>query len=76
MSLSDTSPAAQARLIHILRSIPAEEHFLAPIEMSEFSREMCRAGIRQQHPDWTDAQVAREVLRFDFFPQPLPAGLP
>ena len=41
-------------------------------EMSMFARELARAGIRKDHPDWDEAQIARELLRLAFFPEPLP----
>ena len=44
--------------------------------MSLFARELARAGIRQHHPDWTEAEVSRELLSLTFLPAPLPAGLP
>jgi hypothetical protein len=48
--------------------------FLA-LEMSLFARALSQAGIRQEHPDWTEGQVARELLRLAFLPQPLPEKL-
>jgi len=48
---------------------------LLALEMSEFARELAVAGIRRDHPQWTEAQVARELLRLAFLPAPLPAWL-
>lgn len=53
-----------------------EERFLLAWDMSLFARELTRAGIRQEHPDWNEDQVERELLRLAFLPSPLPAGLP
>ena len=53
-----------------------EQRLLLAWDMSIFARELTRAGIRQEHPDWNEAQVARELLRLAFLPSPLPAGLP
>ncbi len=44
-------------------------------EMSMFARELAEEGIRRDHPEWTEALVARELLRLAFLPAPLPAGL-
>jgi Rv0078B-related antitoxin len=52
-----------------------EQRILAALEMSVFARELARAGIRHDHPDWTEAQVERERLRLVFLPNPLPSGL-
>ena len=52
-----------------------EQRVILAFEMSLFARELARAGIQQQHPDWTEDRVARELLRLAFLPNPLPAGL-
>lgn len=52
-----------------------EQRLLLAFEMSLFARELARAGIRRKHPDWEEARVARELLRFAFLPDPLPARL-
>jgi hypothetical protein len=43
--------------------------------MSMFMREIAKEGIRRDHPDWTEAQIARELLRRAFLPAPLPEWL-
>lgn len=52
-----------------------EQRLLLAFEMSLFARDLAKAGIRRDHPEWTDAQVARELLRLAFLPAPLPPGL-
>jgi hypothetical protein len=52
-----------------------EQRLLLAFEMSTFARELARAGIQREHPDWPEANVARELLRLAFLPEPLPAGL-
>jgi hypothetical protein len=74
--ISDTSAAAQAVQLEIHRSMSGEQRLLLAFEMSLFARDLCRARIRHEHPEWTEAQIARELLRLAFFPAPLPAGLP
>lgn len=75
MPFSDTTPAAEAVQLEIIRSMSGEQRLLLAFEMSLFARELNRSRIRKEHPDWTDAQVARELLRLAFFPAPLPTGL-
>jgi hypothetical protein len=53
-----------------------EQRLLMALEMSLFARELTRERIRQEHPEWTETQVARELLRLAFLPDPLPAQLP
>jgi hypothetical protein len=52
-----------------------EQRLLLAYEMSLFARELAREGIRRDHPDWHEDQIARELLRLAFFPTPLPAPL-
>jgi hypothetical protein len=52
-----------------------EERVLLAYEMSIFVREIMREGIRRDHPDWTEAETAKEMLVRAFFPAPLPAWL-
>jgi len=52
-----------------------EQRLLLALEMSLFAGELAKAGIRQDHPEWTNAQVRRELLRLAFLPAPLPPGL-
>jgi hypothetical protein len=73
--ISDTAPEAQAVQDEIVRAMTGEQRMILAFEMSMFARELARAGIRQQHPDWPEDRVARELLRMAFFPKPLPAGL-
>jgi hypothetical protein len=74
--IADTNPAAQAVQLEILRGMSGEQRILLALEMSLFARELARAGIQREHPDWSEKQVDRELLRLAFFPAPLPSGLP
>jgi hypothetical protein len=76
VSLSDTSTAAQAVQLEILRAIPGEQLMRLAFEMSDFARELAKEGIRRQHPDWPEPQVARELLRLAILPAPLPSWIP
>lgn len=51
-----------------------EQRLLLAFEMSMFARELNRQRIRAEHPEWTEAQIARELFRLAFFPAPLPPG--
>jgi hypothetical protein len=52
-----------------------EERMLLAYEMSMFARDLCRARIRTEHPDWDETQVAHELLRIAFLPHPMPERL-
>ena len=76
MPISDTSPAARAVRFELDRATTGEQRLLMALEMSLFARDLAEAGIRNEHAGWTDAQVARELLRLAFLPDSLPPGLP
>jgi hypothetical protein len=74
VATSDTSPAAETLQLQIQSAMSGERRLLLAFEMSLFARDLSKAGIRRDHPEWTEAQVARELLRLAFLPAPLPAG--
>jgi hypothetical protein len=76
VAISDTTPAAQAVWLETQSKLTPGQLMIQALEMSAFAREMCKAGIRRNHPDWTEKQVLRELLRFAFLPKPLPPSLP
>jgi hypothetical protein len=76
LAIPDTTSKARVIQEQVLRNMTGEQRLLLAWDMSLFARELARAGIRQEHPDWTEAQVIRELLRLAFLPAPLPAGLP
>ena len=75
MAISDTSPAAQALQLKIQSAMSGEQRMTLAYEMSLFARELAKEGIRRDHPEWTEGQIARELLRLAFLPAPLPAWL-
>jgi hypothetical protein len=73
--ITDTSVEAQAVQLQIHRAMTEEQRLLLALEMSLFARALAKERIREEHPDWTDGEVARELLRLAFLPQPLPEKL-
>jgi Rv0078B-related antitoxin len=69
-------PSAAAVQLQIQKAMTGEQRLLLALEMSLFARELARTCIQQEHPEWSEAQVARELLRSAFLPAPLPPGLP
>jgi len=76
MPHSDTSPAAQAIQLEILLAMSGGQRLLLAFEMSLFTRELAKEGIRREHSDWPETRVARELLRLAFFPALLPSWIP
>ena len=75
MATSDTSPTAGALQLKIQSAMSGEQRLLLALDMSLFARELAKEGVRRDHPEWTEAQVARELLRLAFLPSSLPDGL-
>jgi hypothetical protein len=74
MPLTDTSPAAKELQLRIELAMTGEQRILQALEASLLVRELTASGIRMNHPQWTEAEVAREVLRLQFLPAQLPPG--
>ena len=72
MGISDTSPEIEAMQLQIRRSMTAEQRLLVALDISECCREFRKAGIRQDHPDWSERQLMIELFRLAFLPGPLP----
>ena len=72
--MSDTSDEARAVQLDILRAMTGEQRMLIALEMSLFARDLAKTRIEHEHPDWSGAEVARELMRIAFFPKPLPTG--
>jgi len=75
VATSDTSPTAEALQLKIQNAMSGEQRLLLALDMSLFARELAKAGISRDHPEWTQAQDARELLRLAFLPSSLPDGL-
>jgi len=73
MAISDTSPEIEAMQIRIRQAMSPEQRFRMALDLSQFCREMTKAGIRRDHPDWTERQVMIELFRLAFLPEPLPS---
>jgi Rv0078B-related antitoxin len=73
--ISDTSSLAQTVQLEIQRAMTGERRLLAAFEMSLFARELSKQRIRREHPEWSETQVARKLVRLAFLPGPMPARL-
>jgi hypothetical protein len=75
VTITDTTPSAQALQGQVQRAMTGEQRLLMALEMSLFVRELQKARIRQEHSEWPHTEVTRELLRLAFQPGPLPARL-
>jgi hypothetical protein len=53
----DTTPEIEAMQIRIFRSMTIEQHLEIALEISLLSRALMKAGVRNQHPDWSDSEI-------------------
>lgn len=63
MPLSDTSPAAAAAQLGVLRRLPPERRLELAVEMSLIARALVAARLWAEHPEWPETRVRRHVLR-------------
>ncbi len=59
--------------IKLRRSMTPEQRLRIAFEISDVSRAFRKAGIRRDHPEWSEHQVMIELFRLAFLPDPLPA---
>lgn len=45
------------------------------LDMSLTARELSLTGLRNRHPDWSEFELKRELLRYSFLSGPLPPPL-
>ena len=70
--MSDTSREAAALQTSIHRRLTGAQRLRIALDMSQFARELSLCRLRSEHPDWTEADLKRELLRYAFLPAPLP----
>jgi len=71
--VSDTSPTAAELQTRIHRRLGGVARLKLAMDMSTYVRELAR--LRQQHPDWSERALKRELIRYAFLPGPLPPAL-
>ena len=72
---TDTTRTAATVQARIVRGKSGAQRLLTALEMSSTARELSLARLRRQHPDWSEAQLRRELLRYSFLPDELPPQL-
>jgi len=59
----DTTLDAHKKQVEILRKLSPERLALISFELSDNVRQIAMEGIRRMHPEFTETQVTRELLR-------------
>ncbi len=70
--MGDTTPEAAEVQMEVLRRMTGEQRLKLAFEMSELARRLALARLRAEHPDWTDWELKRELLRYAFGDHPWP----
>jgi hypothetical protein len=73
--LNDTSATSAALQLSIHRKLTGAQRLQLALEMSHAVRELALTRLRAQHPDWSHFELLRELLRYAFYPDPLPPPL-
>jgi hypothetical protein len=60
---ADTSPEAFRVMVGIYRAMPASRRLELALQMSDEILEVAAAGIRQRHPEYTEEEVRRTLVR-------------
>ena len=63
MVARDTSPAAARLQASIHQQFAPAKRLEMAIEMSEFARDLSRAGLRSRNPELSDLEIERELIR-------------
>lgn len=71
----DTTPEAAAIHSMVIEQMTVARRLALAFDMSELARSLARARLREQHPDWGEPDLDRELLRLAFLPGELPPGL-
>jgi hypothetical protein len=63
MRPADTSPEAWRVLLDIYRRMTPDEKLQRTLEMSDFLRSVCEAGVRADYPEASDREVFLRVTQ-------------
>lgn len=75
MRHSDTSLEAEKVYLEMLRGMTDEQRSRIAFDLTNFMRRAAASRIQSEHPDWTERQIKRELLRISLLPDPLPPDL-
>jgi hypothetical protein len=63
MPKTDTSPAAAEAQVGALRRLLPERRLELAVDMSLTARALVGARLRTEHPEWSETEVHRQLLR-------------
>ena len=75
MRAGDTTDDADALQIEVLRGMTGGQRFELACEMSDAVRQIALAGLRNRHPEWSETDLLRGLMRQLYSPTELPPDL-
>jgi hypothetical protein len=75
LPMMDTTAEALAVQVDVLRRMTGPQRFMVAVEMSMAMRELAAARLHAEHPDWSDLEIQRQLLRYAFAGGDLPEVL-
>ena len=66
---ADTTPEAAWVQMQVYRRMSMKDRLKQGFGMFSFARRVCAAGVRKQHPEFTEEQVKYEVIRRTLGPE-------
>ena len=57
-----------------MMAMSGEQRLKIALDICKVTRAFTKAGIRSEHPDWSEEQINRELVRLAFFPRGRPSG--
>jgi hypothetical protein len=73
--MRDTTPVAAAIQADVQRRLSGAQRLTTALEMSILVRELAAARLRRDHPELSDEEIQRELLRYAFGRETLPVPL-
>ena len=68
----DTSPEAEAVQMDVFRRMTPSQRLELALQMSDSMRNVTLSGLRHRHPEMTEKELLRELMRvmYGFTPRP------
>jgi hypothetical protein len=73
MPVYDTSPSTLSVQLRAQKALTGEERIILAFEMSMFARELAAAGIRDDHPAWSESEISPRTYQARVFSPGRPA---
>ena len=73
--MKDTSPEIRDLQTSVYRRLSRGERLTLAFVLSVMAREFAMSRLRRQHPDWSSADLMKELLRYAFLPASVPESV-